>query len=146
MTTAELLDQHTGGTYASMNLSKQSAQQLAQWCEQQGFPHDNPEGFHCTLCYSRVPVPHAVAIQGPVHITAQSFQWEHLGDSANVLLIKCQKAQEIFDLLKRHGASHDWPKYQPHVTIFGDRHIDLPTQLPDFPLIFDSIVVEPLDL
>ena len=145
MTISDLLQKHQNGTYASMLLSAQSAQQLADWLDQRGIPHDQPQEFHCTLCYSRTPVPQAVAMNGPVNITARAAEWAHLGDNATVLLLDCERAHGIFQLLGKHGASHDWPQYDPHLTVFKDSHIELPNQLPDFPLVFNRIIAQPLD-
>ena len=145
MTITDLLNQHQQGTYASMTLSSQSAQQLTRWLDQRGIPHDPPEEFHCTICYSRQPVPQAVAMNGPISIRARATAWEHLGEKATVLLLDCDRAHDLFDLLKKHGASHDWPTFNPHLTVLKDQHIDLPDQLPDFALTFNRISAQPLE-
>lgn len=146
MMITELTDPwHPHGTYAMMQLSAGSAERLANWCDQQGIAHDDDSEFHCTLCYSRKPVPQAEAIAGPVKITATPAAWEHLGDSATVLLLQCNKAQELWSLLQRHGATHDWPSYAPHITINSQQHLPLPTEIPHLTLIFDLIIVRPLE-
>jgi hypothetical protein len=148
MTVSEIsVHQHQNGTYASLKLTTQTAQQLADWCDQQGIPHDPAEEFHCTLCYSRTPLPQAVAIQKSVSIKAKISEWKNLGDHACTVLINCPDAHKIFKLLEKHGASHDWPEYTPHVTVNSTQHLNpLPTVTPDFELEFDHIEVKPLEV
>ena len=99
MRLTDILD-HQSGTYAQMKLSDASAANLADWCDQNGIVHDPATDFHCTLCYSRTPVPAAEAIAGLVNITAEVQSWEHLGTTATVLLLKCTRAEQIHQLLR----------------------------------------------
>ena len=143
MRLTDILD-HQSGTYAQMKLSDASAANLADWCDQNGIVHDPATDFHCTLCYSRTPVPAAEAIAGLVNITAEVQSWEHLGTTATVLLLKCTRAEQIHQLLRDHGASHDWEKYTAHLTVNSQKHMALPDSVPDFDLVFDHITVRPL--
>jgi len=139
----EMID-HSAGTYVMMQLSEASAAKLAGWCDDRGIVHDPATDFHCSLCYSRAPVPAAEAIAGPVNITAEVLNWEHLGTTATVLLLKCTRAEQIHQLLRGHGASHDWEKYTAHLTVNSQQHVALPDSVPDVDLVFDNIVVTPL--
>lgn len=143
MTLTDILD-HQGGTYVKMKLSDASAAKLADWCDQHGITHDPATDFHCTLCYSRTPVPAAEAIAGPVNITAEVQGWEHLGSTATVLLLDCARAEQIHQLLRDHGASHDWEKFTAHLTVNSLQHLVLPDSVPEFDLVFDHIAVRPL--
>ena len=139
-----LVNQHEQGTYAALLLSQQSQQQLASWCQEQGIEHQPAEEFHCTVCYSRQPVPHAEVLNGPVDITADITGWQHLGDNATVLTLESRKLQDLHQLLKRHGASHDYPSYLPHVTVNHNQQT-LPAVVPDFALHFNHIMIRPLE-
>lgn len=145
MTIKDLEQSHQDGTYAALYMSKSSQDQLAAWLDQQGIPHDDPSEFHCTVMFSKTPMPQAEAVAGPVSVMAKVKNWDLLGDHATVLLVKCNKAEQIHQLFLDQGASHDWPSYIPHVTINSERHLeDLPDQLPEFPLTFDRLEVRPI--
>ena len=138
-------DPHANGTFVAAWMSKQSAQQLADWCDQQQIAHDDFGEFHCTLCYSRQPMPQAEALQGPVHLTAQVLEWKNLGETAAVIAVESAKIVQLHQLLRQHGASHDYDEYTPHVTVNSQQHLaPLPHQLPPFELTFDRIVVKPI--
>lgn len=145
MTIWELEQSHEFGTYAALQVSKKSQDQLAGWLYQQGIEHDDPGEFHCTVMYSKTPMPQAVAVAGPLAVTASVTGWKLLGDHATVLLISCDSAEKIYHLFRKHGASHDWPQYIPHITVNSEQHLhNLPENLPEFTLTFDQLVVKPI--
>jgi len=146
MTADEILNtKHKDGTYASLKLSKECAEKLANWCDENNIEHDKSKDLHCTICYSSSPLPAAEVLNCvPVNVTAKIISWEKLGEKATVLLIKSEKIQQIFNLLKKFGASHDYPKFTPHISIDSTKHIDIPKIIPDFDIIFDKIIVAPL--
>jgi hypothetical protein len=146
VTAAELTQLHAQGTYAALQLSTQSQQQLAQWLDQNNIAHDDPAEFHCTVMYSKAPVPQAVAVQGPMNTTAKIVGWELLGEHATVLLVKCATAEHLHQLFRRHGATHSWPTYTAHVTVNSKQHLHpLPVVMPPFALRFDSLTVKPIE-
>jgi 2'-5' RNA ligase len=146
MTADEILNtKHKEGTYAALKLSKECAEKLANWCDENNIEHDKAKDFHCTICYSKQPVPSAEVLNClPVSAFAKIDSWENLGPHATVLLITSSKIQQIFDLLKKFCASHDFPKFTPHITINSTKHSTLPEILPNVDIIFDKIVVSPL--
>jgi hypothetical protein len=146
MTAAELTQSHAQGTYAALQLSPHSQQQLAQWLDQRGIAHDDPAEFHCTVMYSASPVPQAESVRGPLTASASITGWELLGEQATVLLISCATAQRMHKLFRRHGASHSWPSYDAHVTVNSEQHLrPLPVELPPFALHFDRLTVKPIE-
>lgn len=145
MTIKDLEQSHQDGTYAALYLSSKSANQLADWLDLNGIEHDDPAEFHCTVLYSKTPFPQAQGIAGPVGVNASVTEWELLGDHATVLKLLCTKAEQMHSLFMNLGASHDWPRYIPHVTVNSERHLSpLPKQKPNFILHFDRLEVRPI--
>jgi len=145
MTIKDLEQTHQDGTYAALYMSKPSQDRLVAWLDEQGIEHDDPAEFHCTVLYSRTPMPQAEAVAGPVSVTATAKDWELLGDHATVLLVQCAKAEQIHQLFLDQGASHDWPSYIAHVTVNSEQHLEnLPEQKPNFTLTFDRLEVRPI--
>jgi hypothetical protein len=69
-----------------------------------------------------------------------------LGDKgALVLHIESQTLQDRHAQALAAGASHDWPTYQPHVTLSYGHSGPVPTTPPDFPLTFGPEVHGPLN-
>lgn len=145
MKVSELEQLHQNGTYAALMLSSQSQKQLADWLDQHNIVHDDPAEFHCTVLYSKNPLPQAESIAGTINISATIKKWELLGDHATVFLINCDKAVQLHQLFIKHGGHHSWPTYIPHVTINSEKHLlDLPKDLPNFTLYFNQITVSPI--
>jgi 2'-5' RNA ligase len=145
MTANEILDQHSNGTFVALWLSDESSKKLVEWCDAHQISHQSAEEFHCTLCYSHNPIPQAEELSGPILVTARIKGWENLGENATVILLESSKLQDLHNLLRKHGASHDYDSYTPHVTINPHSHSNpLPTDLPDFDLTFHKIIVKPI--
>ena len=138
---------HKHGTYASLNLSAVSSKQL--------FDHISSlsdkvakEDYHCTICYSRKPVPEIENLKPTLPIEAQSLNYKIFPtkDGKNVLVLRI-KSEEIDSLHKDTmdlGAQYDYADYKAHITIgYADNLPNIP--LPDFQLVFDSFNVEGLD-
>lgn len=139
---------HQHGTYASLLLSAASSKQLYDHIS--SLTDKVPkEEYHCTVCYSRNPVPEVENLKPDLPITAQALKYEVFptknGKHVLVLRIKSPELkalnQEVTDL----GATSDYPEYKPHITLAMDSpNIDQLT-LPTFPLVFDKFHVDGLD-
>ena len=139
---------HANGTYASLILSKDSQDKLNQFMSSQIATGVDPSTYHCTVMYSRVPVPQADYVLAPTPISARAKAYEIFpskdGKKCLVLLIDSQEANDLHQHLMDLGASYDYPEYKAHITLASD-HDSTDLILPDFDLIFDRFEVTPLD-
>jgi phage-related protein (TIGR01555 family) len=134
-----------------------NASELIAWAKSQGFSATLPaDDMHVTVLYSRTPVDPIKMGNGwdgndKGEITIKPGgprAVEKLGEDAVVLLFASS------DLVWRHqsmveaGASHDYPEYQPHVTLsYEAGDVDLATVKPFAgKLVFGPEIFEPLPL
>lgn len=137
---------HKNGTFVDTVLNLESAQKINKWCMENQIECIDPSKLHVTLLFSRAPVPqlvklHEYELQKPAKIT----EWKKLGD-ALVLMIDSPACHTIHNFCKRHGGTHDYDAYIPHITIDYNWTKSLPKILPNFPVILESIRVNELDL
>jgi phage-related protein (TIGR01555 family) len=111
-----------------------NAHDLIAWAKAQGFDTTLPaDDMHVTVLYSRKPVDPmkmgetwtseqngglVVKAGGPRAI-------EKLGESAVVLLFASWAIESRHREMIEAGGSHDWPEYQPHVTLSYEAPADL---------------------
>lgn len=147
---------HKDGTYASMLFNTASKQALDAFTRSVLNLSDtdkiDPATYHCTLIYSRSPVPDAETLELPALVHAHATGYELFdtkqGNKCLVLKLNCPTAHTINGALNKMGATSDYPEYKPHVTICydykGSEDIkDLP--VPNFDIVFDDYEVKPLD-
>lgn len=102
--------------------------EVTKWAKSQGFSSVNDD-LHVTVTYSRQPVDwmamsdewagRALDIDGGARII------EQFGNHA-VLSFASDSLKWRHDVMISNGASHDFPDYQPHITISSDfRDLDL---------------------
>lgn len=134
-----------------------NAADLVAWAKSQGFETTVPAAdMHVTVLYSRKPVDPmkmgetwsseedgglTVKAGGPRAV-------ERLGGNAVVLLFASWSLSSRHREMIEAGGSHDWPEYQPHVTISFDApaDLDLDTIKPfTGELRFGPELFEPLD-
>jgi hypothetical protein len=136
---------HKNGTYADAGLSMESAQKLHKWCLDNGIPCIDFNKLHVTLLFSRAPVPQIAQLnQYKIHKPAKIIKWEQLGESL-ALMIDSPVAHKIHNFCIKHGGTHDYDEYIPHITISYNWNKPLPTNLPTFPVVLDEIRVNELD-
>lgn len=141
---------HENGTYACLQLSKESSKILHDWCIDHFGKSVDPNTYHCTIMYSRVPVPLADDIKPtlPIVAKANSFEIFQSGDGSNcvVLRVESPEIEKLHFQTRQLGASYDYPEYKAHVTLCADYESDALPMPPDFELVFDKFKVEPLDV
>lgn len=138
-------DQHEHGTYAALYMNDESARELVDWCEARGIHSQDPSKMHCTLIFSRNPVPEFAEFdQQPVDVEARITGWKQLGD-ALVLTLDCDEAERLNEIMTNGGATSDHESYIAHTTINPEYTDDLPEETPDMTLKYDVLRVEPLD-
>jgi hypothetical protein len=115
-------DDHSQGTYANVKLSDTSKRDLVKFLESRGIEHDDPDGFHCTIIYSKTPCPDCkhYIFDLPIHAEFKSWELFTTRDGGKCLVMKIA-SPEIermhHDIRQVYGASHDYPEFKPHVTI-----------------------------
>lgn len=152
------------GVYVSAKFTPESANKLAEWCVSHLIPSPtNLTKYHSTIVYSRTDVPEAdklvddfVKLHQKIKLQGERFELfdSKGGPTGNekknvlVLVLKAPKLTKLHELLKKHGASHDYEEYHPHVTLSyevpdGFDYKSLP--LPDVELEVSDITAQPLD-
>jgi hypothetical protein len=146
---------HKDGTYASL-LCDMTTKQLLDVFTSNNLGLDekiDPATYHCTLCYSRTPVPDAerLHIEKPIIAYAKAYEVfpTKTGEKCLVIRLHCPQATAINEKLTKMGATSDYASYKPHLTICynytgPDDVTNLP--LPQFPIVFDDSEVKPLEV
>lgn len=138
-------EDHSDGTYAAVYMKPQTAQRLVDWCRDNGIKTQPAEEMHCTLVYSKTPVPELAQFDGtPVSITASVRGWKLLG-TALVLELDCAACESLNGKMMAAGATSDYPSYIAHTTIDPEYAGDIPDVTPDFDLEYNRIVVTPIN-
>lgn len=101
--------------------------EIKAWAQSQGIPVDLPDELHVTIAYSRTPFDWIkagnarewsengkdqliIAEGGPRAV-------EPLGGMSAVILFASHQLHWRHEEIKRAGASHDYPDYQPHISL-----------------------------
>ena len=134
---------HSQGTYACLDLCQESRDRLFEFIQSHIKDTIPKEEYHCTIAYSRKPVPHIGYIQPQLPIIAQAKEYALFNDEYFVLLLESNELHQLHKQTNQAGATFDYNPYQPHVSL-SNNHKDIKIPVPDFPLIFDSYRVEPL--
>lgn len=147
----QFLAEQSTGTYVGAKLSAPSVKCVKLIQELLGIETPVPEDkLHITVLYSR----------NPVKISAKEYSYEAQAKalelfknsdgtkSALVLLLNCPALEQRHNELIALGGTHDFPSYQPHVTLCYDYKsgISLTNQLQGIVLQVVDEYVEPLDL
>ncbi len=145
---------HKDGTYVSLEMDQHSRALLDHFVEMNlGLTERiDPNTYHITVIYSRTPVPAAETLDKNTTATANAVQYEVFptkeGKKCLVLRVESKSAEYLNKWLTVQGATSDYDKYKPHVTLCydytgNDDLSQLP--IPQFPLAFDVLNVAPLD-
>lgn len=149
--------QHRFGTYVSADLSVISKLELGAWVQSVGSMYTSApvsvDKYHATISYSRKPFPDVVNHRFKIPITARVSGWkifdnsEEAGYRCLVAVLDCPELVALnAEMAELYGATSEFPEYIPHVTIsYTYPYNDVPTELPPFELVFDGIIIEPLD-
>jgi hypothetical protein len=142
---------HKDGTYMSVTLDKPSQDKLFSWVEDNDIVNAcDPSQYHSTVIYSRKSCPDAVEydLGLPIESTIKEFKLfdTQTGKKCLVGIIDSKELDKHHDILvDDYGATHDFPEYHPHVTISYDFIGNIPKEVPDFVLTFDSSECKALD-
>lgn len=145
-------DTHQYGTYICANVDHRTTKQLADWVKANNIPNPlDPKEYHATIIYSRVGVPGAEDYPLELPITAKVAEWKvfpsQSGAKCLVLALKSVDLDHHHSMIRKlYGATHDYPSYEPHVTVSYDYGSSTPpSAIPDFDIVFDDVKIEPLN-
>jgi hypothetical protein len=121
----EFLDQHKDPLYVSVKPDENSKRMLMAIQNQGNVPNPcSPDKFHTTLIYSTKPcswprINHTKVFQG------RFLDWHvfNTQDNKNCLVLKVDSPQleeRHKELMAEMGASYDFDKYIPHITLSYD--------------------------
>lgn len=139
---------HASGTIVMLELSDQSAQQLHRWCQQHDVPCIAPSDLHMTVMFSVKPMSTLDSLDHThTNITATIQHWQQLGQNALTLKLTSPDAVRLHRKLQNLGAVHSYADFIPHTSVNyeNDPQDELPSQTPEFTLVFDTIRVKPID-
>ena len=140
---------YPGGTYSSLLPDDNTKEHLYAHCVELGIPDIvDPEEYHCTLIYSKHGCPEISRENFNLPCKALPIGYKILGTDKKVLVLElyCPNAVNLHNLfMEKHGATHDYEEYIPHVTIANNFEGDLPVNLPDMELIFNGRTIEVLE-
>lgn len=136
---------HAYGTYACIKPDAASVDKLNSLCRENNIVPDHD--FHCTIVYSKVPCPAVTTIIPHFPITTTSNEFDIFGQEKRCLVLRLE-SEDIHNLFKQAmmlGASYDYPKYEPHVTLSYDfQGTELP-KISNLKLTFETYHVEALE-
>ncbi len=137
-----------GGTYACLIPSVESREELYAFCAKLGIPDlEEPDEYHCTLIYSKKSCPDVIKEDFGLPCKALPIGFKILGTDKKVLVLEiyCPNAVRLHELfMEKHGATHDYPEYIPHITVAGEFDGELPTDIPEFEIEFSGQKMEEL--
>lgn len=148
------------GTYIAYHLSNSSMHTLEKWMKDKEIPNAlHKDKLHVTIVYSRKYLPDFKARGNlsptPLAKPKEFVIWKNSDDSGEknanclIMLLNFPEAEKRHKQIRdEHGATFDYDKYQPHITLsynIGDMDIkDL--EVPKLNLTFDEEYMEDLDL
>ena len=151
MLLSELMIIHLGtqikqnGTYVAVTPIEATKVLLEEWLAEQPFVRTKRD-LHCTVIYSKSPVK--VDVDDTEYI-CQPKSFDIFEDGTNKVLVLKLEAPSLFEWNKKLmllGATSDYPKYQPHITLGDGDGVNLKDlKLPNFGLILGNAYTEELE-
>ena len=145
------------GTYAALRVSKPARDLLFKHCLDNKIPCRKAqfeERLHVTLIYSRKHCPKMHADPGVIYNCEFKDYEIFTGGKGEKVLVALLSAPAVvarhLQLMAQHGATYDFPVYNPHITLcynWTGSDEDFAALEPiDFPISLGSEYVEDLDL
>lgn len=122
-----LIEERKNGIYVAVKFSDDTINRLLKYCNKANIPEVlKADEFHCTLSYSRKDVPDFEPKEKIKEIGVP-YKFEVWPSSPNafkkdmtyclVLKFKSDYLQKRFDKIMSMGATYDYDKYQPHISL-----------------------------
>ena len=142
------------GTYSKAVLSVSSSEKIGKLLDMLDIPNQvASHSLHTSIVYSRSVCDEIrnIPISLPIRATPKRFDLFDSGDNTTCLVLLLES--DGLDFLHHHSrefyaATHDYPEYQPHITLSYDYPFltplseDMVSYIGD--LEFDQYIVEPL--
>lgn len=141
------IGQHTHGTIVMLIPTKESANNIAKWCNLNKISCMDPKELHCTVLYSRKPVESLNSIDGKkTAVNARILGLKNLG-TALALELESPVILNIHKWMIAKGGTHDFSQFIPHLSLNYDCTSDNVPDVKAHGLIveFDSVCVRPID-
>ena len=137
---------HEHGTIALLYPRPEHAIMIERWCKDANIPCVPDGKLHCTLLFSRKPLPALRDMyQSRIRVDSRIKGWKLLG-TALVLELDAPHAEMLHGLMISQGGTHDYPAYIPHMTICYEwTRDDLPDLSPSIDIIFDKLSIMGID-
>lgn len=145
------MTKHPNGTYLCVELDRQSRKLLEDWVKNHNIPNAaDAKQYHTTVVYSRKGIPDVNAYPFELPISAKIKRWDIFpsqnGKKCLVAIIDSGELHDHFTAIhKQYGATYDYPDYKPHITVSYDYTGSTPRDVPNFPVVFSKVKIEPLD-
>lgn len=101
--------------------------------------------FHCTIFYSVISTEGELFIQKINPLIVDVADFEVLGENRKVPVLLLEKHHQLLRYRKHFeemGLKDLYPAFLPHVSVsYEDRKYDQRVELPDFPIVFDTLRV-----
>jgi len=145
---------HKNGTYAMLEVEKDCAKHLHKWVEKnvENCNFDPADEYHCTIVYSRKPIPKLEDLEVALPITATIKEWKIFpssGEDGINVLVAVLNSSTVMKLNAKitddFGATSDFDKYIPHITIGKYTSETAPPKIPNIKISFDRFSVSALD-
>ncbi len=142
------------GTYAKVVPDADTKEKIAKIVDLLNL--DNPaciHDLHVTVVYSRQPCLAVNELNPSLPIMASGEKFDQFdnpdGSKCLVLRLKGSRLEELHNMCRDLGAEHDYPEYNPHITLSYDYPGTIPNDsILDYfkDLCFVDFIVEPLDI
>jgi len=106
--------------------------------------------FHITVWFSTNeptrPLYNGDIIIPPIKTFIKPIGYDVFGENKNCLVLKLYKSKSLLEIrdyyFRNYGLVDKFPEYAPHVTLTYAYNGNIPTSLPDFPLLVDRIQIK----
>ncbi|AAQ17849.1 gp57B conserved hypothetical protein [Aeromonas phage Aeh1] len=122
----EATKQDTRGTYVAVRYKPRTAMAIVRRCREMGIPNLVPyDKMHTTLVYSRKYLPEFQA-SGKIDKVLQGVMIPDIFETQSgkrALVLKLTDpwfGARHKEIREKHGATHDYPDYHPHITASYD--------------------------
>ncbi len=145
---------HKNGTYASLKVSEKSAIKIVEWAKKNKINNVvDAEYLHCTVVFSRKPVPELENWQLILPTTVKIKNWrifpqQEKIEKALVLELDASKIINLHNRIEKDlHATYDFDEFIPHITI-SQKWLSntVPEKLPNFNIELDKFEVSELDI
>jgi uncharacterized protein len=153
------IKEHRNGTSAAVKYDEISCLIFHQWMKILKIPSPiDAKDLHTTIIYSRTPIPES-AQHSMDDEELKRKRWRFspksielfsgTDEQALVMLLEAPELVEIHNELIKAGATHDFPEYNPHITLSYNVPVDYDYKsiiLPPMHFFPSKIIFESLDI